>query len=149
LVPNNNAAIARQWFEQFWNQKKFDTIEQLVSPDCRLHGHADNDEVVGMAEFQQFAQALQKAFPDIQIEVEDTISEGDRTVARWVSRGTHQGEFMGIPPTGKKIFVRGVSVVRFSDGKMVESWDSWDKFGMLQSLGALPETSAPPRAKAS
>jgi steroid delta-isomerase-like uncharacterized protein len=148
LAPNN-AAIARQWFEQFWNEKKFDTIEKLVAPDCRLHGHADNDEVVGIAEFRQFAQALQKAFPDIHIDVEDTISEGDRTVARWVSRGTHQADFMGIPASGRKIVVRGTSVIHFADGKIVESWDSWDKLGMLQAVGALPETSAPARAKAS
>ena len=148
MAPNN-AAIARQWFEQFWNQKNFDTIEKLVAPNCRLHGHADNDAVVGMAEFRQFAQALQKAFPDIRIEVEETISEGDRTVARWVSRGTHRSDFMGIPASGKTIVVRGTSVIRFADGKMVESWDNWDKFGMLQAIGALPEISAPPHAKAS
>jgi steroid delta-isomerase-like uncharacterized protein len=148
LAPNN-AAIASQWFEQFWNQKKFDTIEKLVAPDCRLHGHADHDAVIGMAEFREFAQALQAAFPDIHIDVEDTISEGDRTVVRWVSRGTHRGDFMGIPPSGKKILVRGVSVIRFADGKIVESWDNWDKLGMLQAVGALPEPAAPPRAKAS
>lgn len=149
MVSNNNATVVRQWFEQFWNQRKSDTIEQLVSPDCRLHGHADNDGVIGMTEFREIAQALQTGFPDMHLDVEDTISESDRTVARWVARGTHLGDFMGIPPTRKKILVRGVSVVRFADGKMVESWDSWDKFGMLQSIGVLPETSAPPRAKAS
>jgi steroid delta-isomerase-like uncharacterized protein len=78
------------------------------------------------------------AFPDLQFTVEDIIDQDDRVVIRWSSRGTHQGELMGLAPTGKIVTVTGISIDRFADGKVAESWTNWDVLGLMRQLGAAP-----------
>ena len=78
------------------------------------------------------------AFPDLHSTVEYLIAEGDMVVSRFTMRGTHQGEFIGIPPTGKQVKVTGMVIHRFADGKIVEYWVKWDVLGMMQQLGVIP-----------
>jgi steroid delta-isomerase-like uncharacterized protein len=78
------------------------------------------------------------AFPDAQITVEDQIAEGDKVVTRWTGRGTHQGEFMGVPPSGNRVEIAGMTLDRFSRGKIAESWTNYDALGMMQQIGAMP-----------
>lgn len=148
-MSQENAALGCQWFEQVWNQQRLEAIDELADPACQAHGHAPDDEVIGLARFKEFARSVIEAFPDVNIQVEETISEGDRCVLRWVGRMTHRGEFMGIPATGKHLVVRGISILRFAGGKIVEAWDNWDQLGLLTKLGALPQVDVIPRAKAS
>jgi steroid delta-isomerase-like uncharacterized protein len=82
------------------------------------------------------------AFPDTEYTVEQQVDEGDYVVTRWTARGTQSGELMGIPPTGKTVEVTGIAIDRFSDGKIAESWGNWDTMGLLQQLGAVPQTQA-------
>jgi steroid delta-isomerase-like uncharacterized protein len=70
--------------------------------------------------------------------IEDQVAEGDKVVTRWTATGTHKGELMGIPPSGKKVRVTGIAIDRLEDGKIVESWSSFDQLGMLQQIGAIP-----------
>ncbi len=84
-----------------------------------------------------------RAFPDADITIEDQLVEGDRVVTRWTGRGTQTGEFMEMPPSGKKVAVPGVQIDRFSGGKIVEEWTLFDQLGMLQQLGAVPATKQP------
>ena len=70
--------------------------------------------------------------------IEDQIAEDDKVVTRWTMRDTHEGEFRGIAPTGKQISITGIGIFRFSDGKVVESWDNFDQLGMMQQLGDVP-----------
>ncbi len=86
---------------------------------------------------QSFAM-LRNAFPDAQITVEDLVAEGDKVVARLSVHGTHQGEFMGIPPTGEQVTQTGIDIVRIVDGKAVERWGQFDDLGLLQQVGAIP-----------
>ena len=79
------------------------------------------------------------AFPDLHTQIEDLIGEGDKVVARFVMTGTHQGEFMGIAPTGTKIRVTGISIFRIANGKIAEHWGEEDALGWLQQLGAIPK----------
>ena len=81
---------------------------------------------------------FRSAFPDFHVTIEDQIAEGDRVATRWTMRGTHEGEFRGISPTGKQITVTGIGIFRFSDGKVVESWDNFDQLGMMRQLGVIP-----------
>jgi steroid delta-isomerase-like uncharacterized protein len=76
--------------------------------------------------------------PDLATTVEDTIAEGDKVAARWTARGTHNGELMGIPPTGKKVAMTAISIHRIVDGKIAESWINFDALGMMQQLGVAP-----------
>jgi steroid delta-isomerase-like uncharacterized protein len=84
---------------------------------------------------------LRQAFPDLQITVEDQIAEGDKVATRWRGRGTHQGDFLGIPSTGRPMEIAGITIFRLADGKIVESWGNPDNLGMLVQLGviSLPE----------
>lgn len=148
-MSQENAALGCQWFEQVWNQQRLEAIDELADPTCQAHGHAPDDEAIGLARFKEFARSVIDAFPDVNITVEETISEGDRCVLRWVGRMTHRGEFMGIPATGKHLAVRGISILRFAGGKIVEAWDNWDQLGLLTKLGALPQVAVIPQAKAS
>jgi steroid delta-isomerase-like uncharacterized protein len=79
------------------------------------------------------------AFPEIQMTVEDLIAEGDKVVTRWTARGTHQGELMGIPPSGNPVEVTGITIDRIEGGKVVETWANYDALGMMQQVGAVPE----------
>ena len=78
------------------------------------------------------------AFPDLQLSVDDLFAEGDRVVARWTSRGTHQGEMMGISPSGKHVQISEIDIFRVSAGKLAEHWGVFDQLGMLQQIGAVP-----------
>ena len=83
-------------------------------------------------------ELLRTAFPDLRYALEDVIAEGDLVAARYSWRGTHKGEaFLGIPPSGKTILVRGMDFYRLRDGKIVEHWDNVDELGMLSQLGDL------------
>ncbi|MGZ4173443.1 MAG: ester cyclase [Solirubrobacteraceae bacterium] len=76
--------------------------------------------------------------PDARIEIDDIIAEGDRVVIHWHSTGTHQGELMGIPASGRSVHTTGIGIDRIVDGKIAESWTNWDTLGLLAQIGALP-----------
>ena len=138
-MSHDNAALGRRWFEQVWNLGNIDAADELASPDCKAYGHAPNDAAIGIQQFKDFARSVRAAFPDIQVWVEETVSEGDRSVIRWRSEMTHRGEFLGVAPTGRRVMIRGISVMKFKDGKIVEGWDNWDQLGLLNQIGAVPD----------
>jgi steroid delta-isomerase-like uncharacterized protein len=79
------------------------------------------------------------AFPDTQITIEDLLAEGEKVSTRWTARSTHQGDMMGVPPSGNRVEVPGITISRIEGGKIVEEWDNYDALGMMQSIGAIPE----------
>src|SRR5439155_22952243 len=93
---------------------------------------------IRVAGAKQVFSFYRAAFPDLQVNAEDLIAEGDRVVARWSSSGTHKGDFMGIPPTGKQVQITGIDLFRFSGGKIAEHWGVFDQLWMLQQLGVAP-----------
>jgi steroid delta-isomerase-like uncharacterized protein len=96
--------------------------------------------VSGVEDLKQFFVMLRSGFPDFQGIIEDLFAaEGDKVVLRFTFRGTHQGEFMGIAPTGKQVIMPGIDIFRIADGKLVELWNQEDMLGMMQQLGAIPE----------
>ncbi len=90
---------------------------------------------------KQYFSSLHSAFPDVHMDVEDMIAEGDKVVARVSVSGTHQGEFMGIDPTGNRVTITGIDILRIVDGKVVEHWGNFDDLGMLQQLGVMEQPS--------
>ena len=84
-----------------------------------------------------------EAFPDISFEIGLQVAEGDYVATRWTGTGTHNGPIMGIEPTGNSSTVTGIGIDRIEDGKVVESWNSWDTLGMMQSIGAIPQAGGP------
>jgi steroid delta-isomerase-like uncharacterized protein len=129
----DNTALARRWFEEVWNQRRTDTIDELVAPDGV--SHTEMGPLRGPDEFKAKAHApFLAAFPDLHITVEATVAQGDSVVVRWHATGTHGGDCFGCAPTGKPISIRGMTWIRYRDGKMVEGWDCWNQTGLIESL---------------
>lgn len=128
--------ILERWFEEVWNKGREAAIDELSSPEIKGHGLIDPDgkEVEGMAAFKSFYHAFRSAFPDIHVEVQDTVTEGDKTVARCLVTAKHTGEGLGKPPAGKPVEFTGMCLVRVKDGKIVESWNNFDFMAMHQQL---------------
>ena len=137
MSVEENVALMRRWFNEVWNQRRLDAIAELMAPDAIAAGLGGADEVVrGPAEFRLFAERFQKAFSGIQITVEDAFGSGDKVVVRWSAEMTHTGDDIGIPATGRTVRIRGISLARVENGKLVEGWDNWDQLGLQQQLQA-------------
>jgi steroid delta-isomerase-like uncharacterized protein len=129
--------IDRQLLEEPW-KGNIGVIDQYVDENYVGNDPSLPEPLRGKQAFKEFVQMYLSAFPDGAITVDDQIAEGDIVATRWTGRGTHQGELMGIAPTGKQVTVVGLSYSKFKNGKMVESWANWDTLGMLQQVGAVP-----------
>lgn len=135
-MSEQNKIQARRLFEDVWNRGDFTVLDELIASD--YVGHSPPHEIHGSEGGKQFVSAFRSGFPDIHFMVEDQIAEGDRVAIRWTARGTHQGEFQGIPSTGKQVVVTGIGIFRVANGKLVEGWTNADMLAMLQQLGVLP-----------
>jgi steroid delta-isomerase-like uncharacterized protein len=132
-----NKALVHRFFEEMLNLGNADVGDELFAVDAVDHA-AFPDQVAGREGFKQAVRLVHGAFPGIHYTVDDMIAEGDRVATRWTLRGTHAGEFLGVPPSGNQVTVTGINVLRFANGQIVECWETWDRLGMLQQLGALP-----------
>jgi steroid delta-isomerase-like uncharacterized protein len=136
-MAQENSALIRRWFEEVWNKKRMEAIDEMASPDVIGHGQAQHATDVGLEEFRTFAKDLQSAFPDMKVTIDYVIEQGDKVVARWTATMTHKGNFLGFAPTGKKATITGTTTQRISGGKIVEGWDNWDQLGLLVQIGAV------------
>jgi steroid delta-isomerase-like uncharacterized protein len=134
-MSKQNKMIAYRLLDELWNRESFAVVDELVASD--YDGHSST-EFYGPAGAKQFVSEVHKAFPDFEFMIEDQIAEGDKVVTRWTCRGTHQGQFQGILPTGKQMTMSGITIFRMANGKLIEGWTNEDVLGMLQQLGAVP-----------
>lgn len=137
-MSEQNKAIVRRSFEELFTKGDLRVADEVFAPDYVGHDPALPQEMHGPEEFKQFVRMYRTAFPDLELTVEDQIAEGDKVVTRFTARGTHRGDLMGIPPTGRKIVVTGISIDRMENGKSVESWTNYDVMSMMQQLGIVP-----------
>jgi predicted ester cyclase len=123
-----------------WNTGNLDDVETVYAPDFVAHFPPSSEfpERRGLDWVRRGILRIREAFPDWHEEVADLIAEGDRVVSRYISRGTHQGTFWQIPPTGRRVEVGEISIFRVAGGKVLEQWCSIDELGRLQQLGAIP-----------
>jgi steroid delta-isomerase-like uncharacterized protein len=140
LVPaEENKAIFRRYVEELGNEGNFDLADEIFD-QYRAHQSDGTTLERGPEDVKRFMGEFRSAFPDFHSTIEDMVAEGDKVVTRWRARGTHQGEFRGIAPTGKEIEITGIGIFRFStEGKVVESWDAMDQLGMMQQLGVVEQ----------
>jgi steroid delta-isomerase-like uncharacterized protein len=103
------------------------------------HHDATAPDATDRAALEQFLHGMTTAFPDAQVTIEDLIAEGDKVVKRYTVRGTHQGDFSGIPPTGNPVTFTGATVYRVQDGQFTEGWWNYDVISILAQIGALPQ----------
>ncbi len=133
---DNKAAVQRMGEEAF-NKGNLEVLDELVAPDVVDHDPAPG-QPDGREGIKQFVSTLRTAFPDLQMAVENMVAEGDYVTFNYTIYGTHQGEFMGIEPTGNQVSVRAMEMVRIADGQIVDRWGNTDQLGLLEQLGALP-----------
>lgn len=132
-----NKELVRRFVEEVLNRANPDAAGELLHPDFAGH-YPGMPPVDGLEAWKQLASAYFSAFPDLQETVEDAVAEDDRVVYRVTWRATHTGDLMGIPPTGRRVSVAGMRIVRIADGKIAEQWGTDDTLGMMQQLGIAP-----------
>lgn len=133
-----NVRLAKRWFEELWNQGRYEVIDELADERAVGTGQQLHDHPINLEQFRGFAKHLRDAFPDFHVEIEDTIAENDRVALRWRAKMTHSGKFLSYPATGKKVNISGITILRISNGKIVAGWDKWDQLGLLEQIGAVP-----------
>jgi steroid delta-isomerase-like uncharacterized protein len=136
----DNVETSRRLFDA-WNTGDYSAIDEFVAADAPNHDPALPDSN-GAEGFKEAVKMYRAAFPDISMKVDEMFEAGDKVVTRWTSEGTNTAEMAGMPPTGKHVVVTGISIDRFEDGKVVESWTQWDNAGLMQQLGIGAEQAA-------
>ena len=134
MIEENKVIVIRLYEEL--DKNNFDIYSELTTPDYLGH-FPGSTQPMNREEREQFSRMFYKAFPDGQHTVDDLIAEGDKVAARLTARGTHEGEFQGISPTGKPICFTGMRVFRFINGKIAEEWANLDMLGLMQQIGVV------------
>lgn len=140
MVSAENKTLVHRFVEEFWNQGHMAVADDLMTADAVivLPGRGE----VSKEQFKAFAMSLRGAFPDWHSTPEDLIAEGEWVAERWTGRGTHQGDFQGIAPTGRRVVVPGFVFYRITSGKIVEFRGLFDGLSMLHQLGPHSEPEA-------
>lgn len=112
-------------------------LDEVLAPDAKIHVPG-NGGPLSPGEYKRFLAEFYRAFPGLEVTIEDEISEGDKMTARWTIRGEHRGDFRGVPATGKPVTLTGIAIWHIVDGKTIEEWVEWDALGLMQQLGAVP-----------
>ena len=137
MSAEQNKALARRVLEEMFNKGNLDVADELLAPDYVDHDPAMPEDIHGPEGFKQYVGAYRSAFSDLHVQIEDQVAEGDKVVTRWTGTGTHDGELAGIAPTGKRLTLPGMEIVRISGGKLVEGWEGYDSMNMMRQLGAI------------
>ncbi len=137
MSAETNKAVIRRYVEEVWNQGRLAVAGELLAPDHVRHDPSLETEVVGIDQVRSHVSGLRAAFPDLHFEALIYPGNGDAefVTRRWTMTGTHEGEFMGVAPTGAKVESTGMALSRFEDGKIAEEWIHRDDLGLMRQLG--------------
>jgi steroid delta-isomerase-like uncharacterized protein len=133
-----NKAVVRGYMENVLNKGDLAAFDNYASDDVLFNNTKGLKQQI-----PAMFQALRAAFPDVHLTIEDQIAEGDKVATRVTFHGTHEGEWRGVPPTGKQVAYQGIAIDRIVNGKVVEMWHEADTSGMLRQIGAAPSPSQP------
>jgi steroid delta-isomerase-like uncharacterized protein len=134
-VSMENKTLVQRWFVEVWNKGRAAVISEMLAYFFFFYGLVG--DLHGAAEFQRFHSAYRNAYPDVAIEIEDLVAEGDIVAVRWSATGTHRGDGLGFAATGRHVEFSGMTFVRVADGKLAEGWNNFDQLGMFQQLGVV------------
>jgi steroid delta-isomerase-like uncharacterized protein len=143
VSAEENKAVIRRWIEAY-NERDLEAEAAVLAPGLVVHVSAAPGPLEGLEAWRQFSGSFAEAFPDLRLTVQDIAAEGDTVAARVAFRGTHRGEFQGIPPTGKEVAFSSMEFNRMVDGKVEEHWVEVNLFGLMQQLGAIPSPEQQP-----
>jgi steroid delta-isomerase-like uncharacterized protein len=138
MSTEHNKALAREMVEQIFNRANMSRADEYLAPDFVEREELPPGIPRDREGVKQLTGMLHSAFPDFKATIDDLVAEGDRVVIRQTWRGTHKGEFMGIPPTGRSVSFGVIDVIRVAGGKFVEHWGLMDSMSLMQQLGAIP-----------
>lgn len=141
MSTEQNKAISRRWYLEIFNQNRLAVADEIHTVD-----YSNHDPYAPPGGYGRGPQATKNvvtlfraAFPDVHFTIDQQIADGDMVATRWTATGTNTGPLNGMPPTGKRITVSGISIERFQDGKIAETRVNWDFLSMLQQLGVIPQ----------
>ncbi len=137
MAGHDNKALVRRYYDEVFNQRNVDLVDELAVEDYVEHDPFPG-QGNGRGDLKARVQAILSAFNPVRFAQEDLVSEGDRVVVRWTQTGTHSGNFMGMPPTGKQFTIAGIDIHDVKAGRMAEHWHVVDMYALLIQLGALP-----------
>jgi steroid delta-isomerase-like uncharacterized protein len=140
-MSEENKEKMRRFLEEAFGQGKTEVVDELLHSDFVCYDpNSETGEIRGADTIKGEIEYFHSAVPDLTYTVEDQVAEGDKVVSRYTVSGTHQGEFFGIPGTGKRIEMTGINIDRFDEsGKLVEEWPEYDLLGAMRQMGAVPE----------
>jgi steroid delta-isomerase-like uncharacterized protein len=138
-MPKDTNIAAQEKFAEGVNSGNFDVFDEVVAPDVVDHDPAP-EQGPGPQGFKDMFATMRAAFPDMEVTPEHMTATEDDVALAYTITGTHQGDFLGVAPTGRKVTARGVQIGRFENGRLAERWGSSDQFAILQQLGAEPQT---------
>ncbi len=133
-VLEQNKRLVLNMNDEFWNKGNLDRMDEFYSPDFVLHFLPDGSEVRGIDSLREHERKHREAFPDWQEDIKHIVAEEDFVVIHFVSTGTNEGSWLGNPPTGRRIRINEMSILRIEDGRIAEQWLLPDIFSMQQQL---------------
>ncbi len=137
MSAEENKTLIREVIEEVWNQGDLEAVDRYFADDYVDHAPLPG-RAPGPEGYRAAVSAIREAFPDLHLTLEHILSEGDQVAFHYTMRGTHQGPFMGIPPTGNSFSVTGMIIARIAEGKAVERWANLDTLSLMQQLGVIP-----------
>ena len=137
-MSTDNKAIVRRLYEEVWNKRRLELVDEIISPSHALHDPNVSGSAVGPEAYKRQVTRFITAFPDLRFTIEDIVGENEKLAVAWTISGTHKGEFMGIPATNKKVSVDGITINHIVNAKIMDSYISWDAWGAMQQLGVVP-----------
>ena len=138
MSTEENKAIYLRTLDEIWSQGREEVYDELYSPEATHHDGEVQMEGTALERRKQRLRMYRRAAPDLTFEPVVLLAEGDLVACYYKGRGTHAGEILGTPPTGRRFEFKGVDIVRIRNSKIVEGWDVPDLFGVIGQLGLLP-----------
>lgn len=139
MQAEDNKALARRWFEEFFNERNLEVIEEIIAPDHTVNDPSHPDLTSGPGGQRELLERYLTAFSDARIVVEDQIEDENHAISRYTFRGTHDGDGLpGYSPTGVEVVVSGIQIDRISGGRIEETWVNWDTAGVLRLIDPDP-----------
>jgi steroid delta-isomerase-like uncharacterized protein len=127
--------VARRLYEEFWNERKLEVADQLISQSHALTSLHISGSTVGPTAYKLQLAKFVAGFPDLRFTVKETIAEKQQIVVSWILTGTHKGEFFGVAPTNNTVSITGITMHQIADGMILDSQAMWDAIGLFQQLG--------------
>ena len=136
-MASMNETVVKRWWEELWNRGDLGVADTIIASEFTNHDPASPWAPPGIDGCKTLVTGYRTVFPDIHFTIEQQVAAGDSVVCHWRCSGTHRGDLMGVPPTGKTIETEGISILHLANGKIRHQTTIWDALGLMQQIGAV------------